>query len=462
MAVERGRLAALFLAASTALAGCAALPTRDLSSSHEVALAFDHREVAPPSTTGFAPANATPERRRDTLDRIWRVIDDEYFDPTFATVDLPALKARSREDLAKVASDADFYRVLQTAIGGLPDSHTGVLTPREAELERTQQTTLIGIGYRVVEGHLVIVEVLPGFPAHESGVRVGMLMESVDGQSLDAAFLAKAAKDAVLDPSVDPAISREAAQLRAVSALLAPGEGTPRAHHVALRRADDSVWQTTLRARDGDVPTEEGLTLRPSGVAVLRLSRFDPSVVPALVRDVQKAGTESRALIVDLRNNLGGDVGVFSDLIDQFLDGPVVVGSETLRFWHFPVTFDVHAEPAAHPYLKPVAVLIDGATASAAEMTAHALVELREAIPVGESTCGCVVGLAREFVLPDGGVLRVAEVGFRSPHGRRMERDPLEPAITVAPTLAQLRAGADVAVDEAERALLGKLPAPGQ
>ena len=102
----------------------------------------------------------------------------------------------------------------------------------------------------------------------------------------------------------------------------------------------------------------------------------------------------------------------------------------------------------------PIAILIDRSTGSAAELTAHALVELRDALPVGERTCGCVVGIQREFMLPDGGALRVAEASFRSPHDRRMESDPLLPAVTVEPTLAALRAGDDVVLQAAERALL--------
>jgi len=56
-------------------------------------------------------------------------------------------------------------------------------------------------------------------------------------------------------------------------------------------------------------------------------------------------------------------------------------------------------------------------------------------------------------VLPDGGGVRVAETGFVSAHGARLEGAPTVPAVQVAPTLADLRAGRDVALQEAHRRL---------
>ena len=143
-------------------------------------------------------------------------------------------------------------------------------------------------------------------------------------------------------------------------------------------------------------------------------------------------------------------------LLERFIERPTSLGTFRVRIWRWTVALDLHGTPAEHPYLKPLAVLVDGATGSSAEWAAHALVELRDAIAVGESTCGCVVAVRREFLLPDGGVLRVAEAGAQSPHGRRMENDPLVPTLAVAPTLADLRADQDVVLEAAEHALLAR------
>jgi len=428
----------------------------------------DRHALPRPSTTGFAPANATAERRAATLDRIWQTIDDYYFDPTFERIDVEALKARSATELAAVRNDAEFYRVLKRNVAAMHDSHTQVLTPRQAEDDRTQQATQIGIVFDIVDGRVVIIDVVPDFPADEQGVRRGMVVDAIDGKPLDEAFLAKAgtvASDALDDDGADArsaepeSIRRRDRQRRAVRAMLRNEDEAPRAHRLTLRRADDTPMEVEVLARTGAVPTVESFELLPSGIGLLRLSRFDHAILPRLDRDIERARVESRALIIDLRDNPGGEVNVFRQLVDHFIDRPVALGHLTARFWGRPVTLTLDGVPIAKPYLKPIAVLIDRYTGSAAELTAHALVELRDAIAVGDPTCGCVVGIQREFVLPDGGALRVAEASFRSPHDRRMESDPLVPAVTAEPTLAEARAGEDVVLEAAERALL-KVPLP--
>lgn len=457
--VRRTRLASRMARAALALAGllaaCAPLPTRNVMVSHAEAMKIARLFEGPPSATGFAPQNATAERRRDTVDRIWRTIADYYYDASFTGIDVAALKSRTETELPAVHSDADFYRVLKRNVDAMHDSHTGVLTPAEAAEERTDAVTRIGIGYDVVDGRLVIDQVLPGFPADEAGVRLGMLIEAIDGVAIDAAFLGRVAAAADDDSADSVEAGRiRLRQLRAVEALLVAKDGVLRPHRLTFRRTDDSTFSATVIARAGDVPTVERFAVLPSGVGVLRLSRFDPSILEALQRDLDAAQAGSRALVIDLRDNPGGDVAVFEWLLDRFIDRPVVLGTLAMRRWHRPVVETIEGEPTAHPYLRPVAVLVDGSTGSAAEWTAHALVELRGAIAVGEPTCGCVVGIRREFVLPDGGVLRVAEAGIRSPLGRRMENDPLVPSMVVRPTLAELRHDDDVALHVAERRLL--------
>jgi C-terminal processing protease CtpA/Prc len=83
---------------------------------------------------------------------------------------------------------------------------------------------------------------------------------------------------------------------------------------------------------------------------------------------------------------------------------------------------DLRVGPSTYrrpPLLMPVAVLIDSRTGSAAELLAVTLAEQRNALLVGEPSCGCVVGVRVEYVLPDGGGLRVAETGFVSARGAR-------------------------------------------
>ena len=110
---------------------------------------------------------------------------------------------------------------------------------------------------------------------------------------------------------------------------------------------------------------------------------------------------------------------------------------------------------AREPYLRqPLAVLIDNASGSAAELTALALAEARGALLVGEPSCGCATSVRTEYVLPDHGGVRIAEDGFVSMRGLRLEGEPLVPGVRVTPSLADLRSGRDVVLDAAVRNLL--------
>ncbi|MCX7902061.1 MAG: S41 family peptidase, partial [Burkholderiaceae bacterium] len=111
-------------------------------------------------------------------------------------------------------------------------------------------------------------------------------------------------------------------------------------------------------------------------------------------------------------------------------------------------------EHARAPLLQPLAVLIDGRSASAAELTAVTLAEQRGALLVGEPSCGCAVGVRGEYVLPDGGGVRIAETAFVTAQGARLEGAPLQPSVRVSPSLADLRRGVDTALTVAHRLLL--------
>ena len=457
------RVRAGFACAATLLAACAPLPTRDLRASRAEIVDIAQHPSPLPSTTGFAAANATPEQRAAIVDRVWRTIETLYYDPSFNGIDLDELRRRTFDEVAGVTSDAQFYRVLKRNVRAMRDSHTLVLTPREAEDQRVRRATQIGVVFAVSEGRVVVSSVVDGFPAALAGIRAGMIVEAVDDRITDDAFFDRA-RAAPPDPlgtepfGLDPADGERVLRVRAVRALLVSPDSAPRPHRVTLRRADDKLLVVEVEARGGDVPTRESLETLPSGVAVLKLSRFDSAVRERMASDIETARRGSRALIVDLRDNPGGEQRLYEWLVGRFVDRRVAVVDTVRRSGSQRVTDSVVVTPAERPYLKPIAVLIDRSTGSAAELTAHTLVEQRDAIAVGEATCGCVVAIRWDYVLPDGGALRVAQVGFRSAQGRRMEADPLRPTLAVVPTLAERRAGRDVVLQAAERALLARVP----
>ncbi|MBC7930625.1 MAG: peptidase S41, partial [Rubrivivax sp.] len=94
-----------------------------------------------------------------------------------------------------------------------------------------------------------------------------------------------------------------------------------------------------------------------------------------------------------------------------------------------------------------IILLTNARTASAAEVFAASLREAGRARVVGETTCGCVLGIRRRHQLPDGGVLDISEMNYHTAGGVRLEGRGLSPDEQITPTREDLRRGRDRAVE---------------
>ena len=104
------------------------------------------------------------------------------------------------------------------------------------------------------------------------------------------------------------------------------------------------------------------------------------------------------------------------------------------------------------PVANRVAVLVDRASRSAAELTPAALQEAGRAIVIGEQTAGAVL-ISQESGLPDGGRLTLSRADFVTRCGVRLEKRGVTPDVSAVTSFADLRAGRDPALDAAVAAL---------
>jgi carboxyl-terminal processing protease len=448
----------LVAVALAALAACAALPVRPAGGM----VADLAEDVALVSQDGLSRDFATETQRIGVQQRAWKVIEERYHDPRLNGVDWTAIREKYRPRVAGAKTDAQFYLALKSMVRELNDSHTRIVTPRESADHRRFAALATGAALSVIDDQLVIVDVDTDSPAARAGLKRGDVVLAIDSHRFDERFLAAARHlpltgEDITSPEAQPAQADEAmrfAQLRAVRRALqrAPDE-PPRAQRVTLSRDQGPPFEVVMQPEPLVRPPTVTTTALPSGVTVIKLNRFSVSNRGDLERALRSSDM-SRALVLDLRGNGGGDYSQFVWLVRQFLPGQRHVVTQLTRDGDEVRERRVVVSPADRPYLKPIAVLTDRRSGSASELTAVALLEQRDAIIVGESTCGCVVGVSWEYVLPGGGGVRVSETGFRSAGGRRMEGQPLAPTIYAPPRLPELRAGRDLALEAAERALL--------
>jgi carboxyl-terminal processing protease len=443
------------------LAACASLPARPAGG-----MVADLTEDTPlVSQDGLSPAFSTESQRIDVQQRAWQVIAERYYDPQLNGVDWPAVRDKYRPRVVAAKSDAQLYLALKAMVRELKDSHTRIVTPRESADHRRYAALATGAALSVIDDQLVVLDVDADSPAARAGLQRGDVILAIDTHRFDEAFLASArtlplSGEDIGSSEAQPMQPEEAArfaQLRAVRRVLQRAPDEPaRAQRLVISRQPPATFEVVVRPEPLVRPPTVTAITRPSGVAVLKLNRFSVRNRGDIERALQSFES-SRALVLDLRGNGGGDYSQYVWLVRHFLPESRDVMSQLTRVRGEVRERTVRLSPVDQPYLKPVAVLTDRRSGSASELAAVTLLEQRGAIIVGESTCGCVVGVSWEYVLPGGGGVRVSETGFRSAHGRRMEGQPLAPTIYVPPGLPDLRNGRDRALEAAERALLERL-----
>lgn len=303
----------------------------------------------------------------------------------------------------------------------------------------------IGVGVRLGSDPgsnpgALITDVAPGGPADSAGLLPGDLILAADGKDLSNS------------------------DIPGVAAALAGPQGT--SVTLTFDRGNGPQTAAVDRAAYYFPPLDSRLL--PGGVGYLRLSDFVISGtslpngselltdLDQRLDDLDAQGAQS--WILDLRNNGGGSVQTADELLGRFLPDDVRSVRESDERGH--VTYEL-ASGRLHARQLPMAVLINGGSASASEVAASALRDAHRAILVGQRTAG-VVASSELLPLPDGGGLQVAVAAAAAPAtGASLDGVGITPDVTTSQTrtLADYRAGRDPQLDTAINAL-ASAPAP--
>lgn len=372
--------------------------------------------LQPPATS--APANAALNAK--VFDKAWSLINEHYYDPNFRGVNWPEIASKYRP-AALAANDAfERYRVLNQMSGELGDKHVRASLPRLTVKHGTQMPDP-GLRYRQINGVWIVTDVIPGSPAERSGVQRGWLVASRDGQAVSEYGL---------------------------SELLSTRVGVP-----ITFVFQDEQDRTTSVSLDPELMSLDATrfvsTRMPDGSRYLRFDHFNPVSARWLNSEI-KAHRDAPGLILDLRNNHGGQQRALRRVMRAFFPNRRPLGQTITRDGQIK-TLESYVTSPAH-YSGPVVILTSELTASSAEIFSHAMQYHHRATLVGGRTPGVVLG-AGNYRLPDGGYLSVSHLDFIGVGGHQLEGIGVTPDIIVEPTLADLRAQRDEALQVASRHL---------
>jgi carboxyl-terminal processing protease len=405
------------------------------------------------SSSAEASRQLSPKTRQEVFERVWKEIADHYYDRSFNGVDWSEVHARYKPLVDASKNDHEFYVLLSRMTGELHDAHTRFNSPEQWRNVKKQQGVGSGLSLDEIDGKVVVTSIRADSNAAHVGIETGMVLLTVDGKPVEERI-------AEVERAKAASSTSRATDLFTYSRLLAgPADSEVR---LRLERADGSRFETEVRRQVYSAAPNLATDTTPAGNAYIRFDAFQPAITKEF-RQALERFRNSPGLIVDLRRNGGGDLGVLAPIAGYFFDKKTLFAkdetrsgkplSEFVGIWRLPLELYV-GRSGDQIYSGPVVVLIDSRSASSSEVFAAGMQDSQRARIVGSQSCGCVLGIAKPRVMKGGGVLEMSEVLWFSPNGRRLEGTGIMPDQTVLPTLKSLQAKEDPALEAADRALV--------
>lgn len=409
-----------------------------------------------PQPVASSPGNASPTAGgvnalwQETFDICWQKVRDTHYDPTFGGVDWEQVRRKYEPRLVTLRNDAELHRMLQAMLSELGQSHFNVIPP-EAVLpdeNRADMSAGIGIDLRVIDDRVVISRVDKGSTAAAAGLRPGFIIDGIGSRDLDTI-------KAQLASSTEPEERKRLWLIRRIMAEIggAP-ETTVRIVYLDSReqRAEAVIRRERLKGElsppIGNFPpqyTEFESARLPGNIGYIRFNIFTTPVMQK-IRNAMKgfSGSEGGSngpvagIIFDLRGNPGGVGGMASGIAGMLTTETGSLGSMKMRTSELKFAYF----PQQNAFTGPVAILIDGFSASTSEIFAAGLQETGRAAIFGEKSMGAALP-SYIFKLPTGALLQYAIADFKTPKGVLVEGRGVVPDLEIKLDRASLLAGRD-------------------
>lgn len=292
-------------------------------------------------------------------------------------------------------------------MNSIDDKYAQYYTPDEYnDFQETNNGQYGGIGAYVSQnadtGDIVIVNPFDGAPAKEAGIKPGDIIVDIDGTSVVGMELS----DAV---------------------TLMKGEPDTTVSVKVLR--DGEYIDVNITRKVVDVPTVKHEIIENGDIGYIYVSGFD-KVTSTQFRqaldDIE--ANNAKALIVDIRDNGGGMLDVVVDMLDRLLPEGLLVYTETNQGRD-----EEYYSTNEESYDKPMAVLINGYSASASEVFAGAVQDYKAGTIIGTTSYGkgivqSIFSLNKDG---DGSAIKLTTARYYTPNGRNIHGIGITPDITV-------------------------------
>ncbi len=297
------------------------------------------------------------------------------------------------------------YGAIKGLVGTL-DPHSLFMNPEEYKelmIETKGRFTGVGIEITIRDNVITVVSPIEGTPAFKAGIRAADQIILIGKKSAKGISIMEAVK------------------------LIRGPKGSK--VELTIRREGLEKPISFLITRDVIPIKSVRSFFLPSDISYIRVSNFQGNTGRELSKALEEMGAKRKlkGLILDLRNNPGGLLSQAIEVADEFLDSGLIVSIKGRD--------KTEEKSIAHKNRElrkyPMIVLVNGGSASAAEIVAGALQDNKKALILGTSTFG-KGSVQTLFPLSDGSGLRLTTALYYTPSGRSIQASGIEPDIEVA------------------------------
>lgn len=308
--------------------------------------------------------------------------------------------------------DVKLDKIVDKAINGLLhelDAHSSMLNKesyKEMQVETKGEFGGLGIVIGQRDGALTIISPIDDTPAYKAGVKSGDIIIKID----DASSINMSLSDAI--------------------DIMRGKPGTPITITVVRKGVQEPIEINIVR----DIIKIQSVYAKTinDDILYLRISSFmDMKVASELKKYIKQYEKTTKGIVLDLRNNPGGQLGQAIDTTNIFVDKGVIVsqkGKDDNENEEFEATSSTTLTDV------PMVVLVNGGSASASEIVSGALQDLKRAVIIGETTFG-KGSVQRIIPINDDGseAIKLTIAKYYLPSGRTIQAKGIVPDITVFP-----------------------------
>ncbi|RAZ51987.1 S41 family peptidase [Campylobacter hyointestinalis] len=305
--------------------------------------------------------------------------------------------------------DLNFTAIVDKTIAGLMsnlDAHSSFLDQKafkDMQIQTSGEFGGLGITVGMKDGALTVISPIDDTPAYKAGIKAGDVILRIDGNS-------------TIGITIDEAVNKMRGKPKTPITITIVRKGEKKPFDINMQR--DIITVESVVAKH----------IKDEDILYLRVTTFDQHVTDK-AREFIKKYPNVKGIVLDLRNNPGGLLNQAVGLVNLFIDKGTIV-TQKGRSKSEDEAYE--ANPNQMITKAPLAILVNGGSASASEIVSGALQDLKRAVVVGENTFGKG---SVQVVMPidNEEALRLTVARYYLPSSRTIQAVGVKPDVLVYP-----------------------------